>query len=64
MTWKQLNFYLYKGLHCFWKKYILNYFIVEHAVAHNYLINANGDRKNGLDNAYFNKIGEFINKRT
>ena len=51
---------------CFFsaKKNKTNYFIVEHAVAHDYLINANGDRKNGLDNAYFNKIGEFINKRT
>jgi len=37
-----------------------NYFIIEHATAHDYLINANGDRKVGLSNDYFDKVGKYI----
>ena len=37
-----------------------NYFIIEHAVAKDFLINSNGDRKKGLGNDYFNKVGQYI----
>ena len=47
---------------CFFetKRNSTNYFIIEHAVAKDFLINKNGDRKKGLGNDYFDKVGKYI----